>query len=205
MIEWIKAFCVNVWSWFIENKDSITAFFMSGQAISFVAAIIMLIKNLKGTKANTASTETLNKTLTNTNEMSVAVKTLEENFQSLKQENDLLRTELAETETRLQEVNSEIKNKLNAIVEVQAIVYSTIRDDGVRQTVNTILNNARYSEKNFKQELETQIAELKENYSNELKAVNEKMAQSMDKITEKLSATETAKTTMAKKIETTRY
>ena len=168
MIEWIKAFSISIWNWFIENKDSVTAFFMSGQAISFVAAIVMLIKNLRGTRANTASTETLNKTLTNTNEMSVAVKTLDENFQSLKQENDLLRVELAETESRLQEVNSEIKNKLNAIVEVQAIVYSTIRDDGVRQTVNTILNNARYSEKNFKQELETQIAELKESYSNEL-------------------------------------
>lgn len=205
MIEWTKSFTISIWQWFVENKDGITAFFMSGQAISFVAAIVMLIKNLKGTKDNTASTNALNKTLENTNEMSNSITQLDDNFLVLKQENDLLRIELKETEDKLQEANSEIKNKLNAIIEVQAIVYSTIRDDSVRQTVNAILNNARYSEKNFKDELQIQIAELKESYSNELKAVNDKMTESMDKITEKLSATETAKTTMANKHEILRY
>lgn len=205
MIEWIKSFATNIWQWFVENKDSITAFFMSGQAISFVAAIVMLVKNLRGTKDNTLSTNILNETLTNTNEMSNSIISLDSNFVMLKQENMSLRAELKETEDKLQEVNNEIKNKLNAIIEVQAIVYSTIRDDGVRQTVNTILNNARYSEKNFKDELQIQIAELKENYSNELKMVNDKMAKSMDEIAEKLSATETAKATMIEKTETLRY
>lgn len=204
MIEWIKAYSLSLWQWFIENKDGITAFFMSGQAISFVAAVVMLIKNLKGTKANTASTETLNATLKNTNDMADSISELDANFKILKEENDGLRVDLSKTETKLQESNDLIVNKLNSIIEVQAIVYSTIRDDGVRQTVNTILNNARYSDKNFKQELEAQIEALKDTYSNELKTVNEKMSSAMDKITEQLSATEVAKNSMSNR-ETIRY
>lgn len=205
MIEWIKTFGLSVYGWFVENKDTITAFFMSGQAISFVAAIVMLVKNLKGTKDNTASSNALNETLVNTNGMSKSITNLDTNFVALKKENDKLRTDLKNTEESLQASNDELKNKLNAIIEVQAIVYSTIRDDGVRQTVNTILNNARYSEKNFKDELQAQIAELKESYSNELKVVNDNMAASIDKITEKISLTETAKATMEKRVETVRY
>lgn len=196
MIEWIKMFGINVWQWFVENKDTITAFFMSGQAISFVAALVMLVKNLRGTKDNTKSSKTLNETLTNTNKMSDAITTLDGNFKSLKEENDGLRKELKEVEEKLQITNEEIKNKLNAIVDVQAIVYSTIRDDGVRQTVNTILNNARYSEKNFKQELEQKIEDLKQNYSEELAKVNEKMTKSMDDVIKQVSAVEEAKTVM---------
>lgn len=205
MIEWIKSFSISVWQWFVENKDAITAFFMSGQAVSFVAAVVMLIKNLKGTKDNTKSTDTLNRTLENTNSMSESIVSLDDNFISLKSENSLLRTELEEVTRKLQDANNEIKDKLNAIIEVQAIVYTTIRDDTVRQTVNNILNNARYSEKNFKDELQTQIAELKESYSNELKKVNDKMTESMDKITEKLNTTETAKDTVSKKHDVLRY
>lgn len=204
MIEWIKILTLNVWQYFVDNKDAITAFFMSGQALSFVAALIMLVKNLKGMKANTASTEKLDRTLINTNNMSQSINSLDGNFILLKQENDYLRAELAETEKKLRDENFEIKNKLNAIIEVQSIVYSTIRDDSVRQTVNTILNNARYSEKNFKESLETQINELKENYSSELKAMNDKVSSSMDKLAEQLSAVENAKNAMKNK-NITRY
>lgn len=204
-MEWLKSFGISVWQWFVENKDGITAFFMSGQALSFVAALVMLVKNLRGTRDNTKSTKTLNETMEKSNEMHSSVIKLDENFKALKDENDKLRTELSETETKLQSANDEIKNKLNAIIEVQAIVYSTIRDDGVRMTVNKILNNARYSEKNFKEALETQIEELKQNYTDELKAVNEKMAKSMDDIKSELAATETAKNLMSKRTENIRY
>ena len=199
IVEMIKQFGMSIWEWFLSNQESITAFFMSGQAVSFVAALIMLIKNLKGTRANTASTEKLDMTLVNTNNMSDSIVSLESNFLLLKQENDCLRTELKETETQLQNVNQDIVSKLNAIIEVQSIVYSTIRDDGVRQTVNTILNNARYSEKNFKESLETQIEELKQAYKFELQNVNDKMTKSMDEVKNTLNMAKNAEVTMRKR------
>lgn len=204
MIETIGAFGSSIWAWFVENKDVITAFFMSGQFLSFVAALVMLIKSLKRTKTNTDSTNVLNATLTNTNMMSNSIQVLDENFELLKNENSSLRSELSETETRLQEANKEIRDKLNSIIEVQAIVYSTIRDDSVRQTVNTILNNARYCEKNFKESLETQIEELRKDYNEQLKEVNEKMNKSIDEITSNIKTTETAQSKMMKN-DTYRY
>ena len=205
MIDTFKSFGISIWQWFVNNKDGVTAFFMSGQAISFVAALVMLIKNLRGTKDNTASSKILNTTLENTNQMSDSVIRLDKNFLQLKQENDNLRKELADTEENILASNNELTNKLNAIIEVQAIVYSTIRDDGVRQTVNTILNNARYSEKNFKEELESKIEEFKTSYSEELKNMDKKMSESMNKISEQLSASTNAETAMENRRHNLRY
>ena len=202
-MEMFKQFCISIWQWFVNNKDGITAFFMSGQAVSFVAAIVMLIKNLRGTKDNTASSKKLNETLESNNQMSESVKLLKEDFESLKLENEQMRKSLIKDNECIKQSNEEIKNKLNSIIEVQSIVYSTIRDDSVRQTVNTILNNARYSEKNFKESLETQIEELKQTYAKDIEAVNKKMTESMDNIKSGLSASESAAKTMANK--TIRY
>ena len=206
MIEIVKSFALSIWQWFVNNEDAILAFFMSGQAMSFVAALIMLVKNLKVTKDNTKSSEILNKSLDANNEMKSAVLNLDENFKLLKNENDLLREELKETEDTLESKNKEILNKLNSILEVQTIVYSTIRDDSVRTTVNTILNNARYSEDNFKESLEKQIDEFKNTYNSELQKVNELISKSIEDVKTNLNAVKTAEKNIRKRSEdVTRY
>ena len=201
MIEFVKSFATSIWQWFVNNKDAITAFFISGQAVSFVAAIVMLVKNLKGTKANTASAKVLTESLNSNNEMKESVTKLGKDFESLKLENDTLRDELKETERKLLKVNNETINKLNSIIEVQSIVYSTIRDDSVRQTVNTILNNARYSEENFKESLEKQIEEFRTTYNSELQKVNELMTKSIDEVKNNLHAAQNAENIMKKRSE----
>lgn len=205
MIETLTQFGSSIWQWFLDNKDAIMAFFMSGQALSFIAALVMLIKNLKGTKENTASTQKLDKTLDNTNNMCDSVTELNNNFKLLKEENDNLRNDLKETENKIVQSNEELRNKLNAIIEVQSIVYTTIRDDGVRQTVNTILNNARYSEKNFKESLEKQIDEMKINFTKELNTVNEHALKSVEEIKSELNASKKAEEKMLKRKESIRY
>ena len=206
MIEIVKSFALSIWQWFVNNEDAILAFFMSGQAMSFVAALIMLVKNLKVTKDNTKSSEILNESLNTNNEMKSAVLDLDENFKLLKIENDLLRKELKETEDTLKNKNKEILNKLNSILEVQTIVYSTIRDDSVRTTVNTILNNARYSEDNFKESLEKQIDEFKNTYNSELQKINESFSKSIENVKTNLNAAKTAEKNMRKRSEdVTRY
>lgn len=199
MIDLIKSYFISLYQWFVEHQDPITLLSILVQIVSLVAAIVLLIKNLKGTKNNTSSTDKLNQTLENTNSMSQSVVSLDDSVSSLKTENESLRTKLAETEEALLKSNKELANKLNAIIEVQSIVYSTIRDDGVRQTVNTILNNARYSEKNFKEELENKIEEFKQTYSTELKSINDKFTNSIDQVAKQLSATDIAKVTMETK------
>ena len=206
MIEYIKAFSLSIWEWVVTNRDSISTFVLSGQFASLVGALILLIRQIRQVKSNTSSTNMLNQTLTNTNTMSTSVRELDDNFKLLKAENDTLRTELSETEDRLQAANNEILNKLNAIIEVQSIVYSTVRDDSVRQTVNTILNNARYSEKNFKQELETQIETLKTTYENEMATLTKKVAASITEMSDSLNAGEQARAALKRRMdENVRY
>lgn len=208
MIETLQVFGMNIWQWCVDNKEAIIAFFMSGQFVSLIAAIVMLVRNIKQVKNNTASTQALDKTLVNTNVTYDKIIELDENVKLLTAENIGLREKLAETENNITNTNKLLSDKLNAIIEVQSIVYSTIRDDSVRQTVTTILNNARYSEKNFKEQLEMQIEELKTEFETKVADMNKAMNDTISNVANSINAAETAKI-RAQKIkgieENTRY
>lgn len=193
MIENLYTWWDNIYGWYIENESAIAAFFMSGQFVSLIAALTMLVKNVKQVKSNTASTEKLDTTLNNTNEMADKIIILENDISSLTESNKSLSTELATTREKLQESNDLITNKLNAIIEVQSIVYTTIRDDSVRQTVNTILNNARYSEKNFKENLEIQIEGIRKEFESKMATMSESVNAIVDDVEKSINAAEVAK------------
>ncbi len=193
MIETLSAFGTSIWQWFVENKDAITAFFMSGQFVSFLAACVALLKTVKQTKENTSSTDTLNKTLIKTNEMSESVTTVDTNVQALTEENANLRAELKTTEEKLSLQNDELTAKLNAIIEVQSIVYSTIRDDSVRQTVATLLNNARYNETNTKEQLQNQIDALRNRVEESIENVHKVVEEVTENVSNVMNAAENAK------------
>lgn len=193
MIEFLTTLKDNCWLWFLENKDTIIAWFMSGQAVSVVASFVMLIKNAKQIKSNTDSTNTLNGTLENTNVMKDDLDTLKQKVVTLADENEKLSNSVVELETKLSDSNKLIASKLDAIIEVQSIVYSTIRDDSVRQTVNTILNNARYSNTNFKEQLESEISGLKAEFETKIADISKGMTDAIDKVSNSVNAAEVAK------------
>ena len=193
MIEFLTTLKDNCWLWFLDNKDTILAWFMSGQAASVITTIVMLVKNAKQIKGNTESTKTLNTTLENTNVMKDDVDTLKEKVSVLTDENTKLSNSVLDLETKLSQSNNLIASKLDAIIEVQSIVYSTIRDDSVRQTVNTILNNARYSDTNFKEQLESEISGLKAEFETKMADISKGMNEAIDKVSNSVNAAETAK------------
>lgn len=193
MIEFLTALKDNCWLWFLDNKDTIIAWFMSGQAVSVIASFVMLIRNAKQIKSNTDSTNTLNGTLENTNVMKEDLDTLKQKVVTLADENEKLSNSVVELETKLSDSNKLIASKLDAIIEVQSIVYSTIRDDSVRQTVNTILNNARYSNTNFKEQLESEISGLKAEFETKIADISKGMTDAIDKVSTTVNAAEVAK------------
>lgn len=193
MIEFLTALKDNCWLWFLDNKDTIIAWFMSGQAISVIASFVMLVKNAKQIKGNTESTKTLNGTLENTNVMKEDLDTLKQKVSTLADENEKLSNSVVDFETKLSQSNKLIASKLDAIIEVQSIVYSTIRDDSVRQTVNTILNNARYSDTNFKEQLESEISGLKAEFETKIADISKGMTDAIDKVSNSVNAAEVAK------------
>jgi esterase/lipase len=192
MIDTLYIWWNNICGWYVDNEQAITTFFMSGQFVSLIGALFMLVKNIKQIKSNTASTEKLDTTLNNTNEMASQIKSLEEKVAALTEYDDHLTQELNETRNQLNESNCRIVDKLNAIIEVQSIVYTTIRDDSVRQTVNTILNNARYSEKNFKEQLESKIDDIKKEFESKMIDMNDTVNKAITDVANSVNAAETA-------------
>ena len=57
---------------------------------------------------------------------------------------------------------------MNAVLEVQSVVYSTIKDETIRKNVSGILMDAKYSETATRASLEAEVENLR-------KKVNEKI------------------------------
>ena len=207
MIETINLFFTNLWGWVLEHKEEISTFFMSGQFVSLITAVVMLVKNAKQIRSNTSSTNALNTTLVNTNTMSGQITSLEKSVTKLEKENAGLREELADTKDSISTENKLIANKLNAILEVQSIVYSTIRDESVRQTVNTLLNNARYSDKNFKEQLQSEIEAIKTEFESKMSDMSKAVNDTINNVSKSMNAVEDARNKQSKSVEgeTTRY
>lgn len=151
----------NIWLGILENKDEIIMFLTSSSFISFVVAIIGIWKTNKSTKANTKSTDALNGALItnekNCQDSELAASNTEEIKTFLSKMNEFLVGLEAKVDAKLEAHT----NKMNAMIEVQSIVYSTIKDEKVRNTVNNLLVNAKYSETATRAELKRQIEELK--------------------------------------------
>ena len=154
-------FFYNIGTGLMENKDQIIMFLTSSSFVSLVVALIGLWKTGKVTKANTNSTDALKSALDSNSKVvdnsDVAVSNTEE-----------IKTFLQKLSERLDGIESKVDNKLalnneklNAIIEVQSIVYSTIKDERVRNTVNNLLLNAKYAETATRAELKRQVEELK--------------------------------------------
>ena len=58
------------------------------------------------------------------------------------------------------------------MLEVQSIVYSTIKDEKVRSTVNNLLVNAKYAETATRAELQKQVEELKAKVAEQVDQLN---------------------------------
>jgi hypothetical protein len=154
-------FFYNIYLGLMENKDQILMFLTSSSFISLVVALIGLWRTSKTTKANTSSTNSLKDALDANSKVvgnsDIAVSNTEE-----------IKTFLLKLDERLAAFEAKVDNKLmtqaekvNAIIEVQSIVYSTIKDEKVRNTVNNLLVNAKYAETATRAELKRQIEDLK--------------------------------------------
>lgn len=165
-------FFQNVWTWIVQNKDAILMTITSTNFISFITSIVLLVKTLKSTKDNTKSTNILNGNIKTIEDFSNKVNEIE--IKVTNTENSLKDFEIKLNECiELQNLSI---SKLNLMLEAQTQVWSTIKDDNIRNSVNTILTSAKYKEtstiidmKNKLEELKTDLAEKTEALSRYIK------------------------------------
>ena len=183
MIEFIQ----SCYRWVAENYKEITMILTSTQFISLVSALLLILKNIKRTDENVASSKALKASLETTNLMSETVIKIEAENAALKNQNEKLESQLTELKESTSAMQETLIKKLNCMLEVQSIVYSTIKDDTIRNTVNSILVNAKYAETETREKLKNEISVLKtklEEEANKVKGIADKAADTISKIVE---------------------
>ena len=190
MVEFIK----NIGLWFVEHKDEILLFFTSGNFMAFITAIVMFVRQMKFNKSTNSVSENLSNSLIENAKM---IDQVTRTHNCCKDNEAKLDKFIETTNTQLNELNEQvvaINEKVQAIVEVQSLVYSTIKDESIRSNVQGILTNAKYIEQTAKAKLQEEISTLKtrvEEQATELQKVIETATQKVNEIT----TTEKAKVT----------
>lgn len=201
-------FLTSCYQWVAENYEKIMMVLQSTQFASLVAGAVFLWKTIVSTKQNMASSKKLDETVSKNNQMSENVVHIKQENETLKTQNEMLKSMVQNFETKFDEfvgkMNDKLESeqatltkKLNAVIDVQSIVYSTIRDDNTRNAINSILVNAKFDETadETRQKLMQEVADLKSKLAEEMekvKTMTEEASTKLEEIVEpKVEQTET--------------
>ena len=131
----------NIGKWFVENKETILAVLTAIQSSGLIGFIAWAVKSTKQVKLNTKTTETLNKSITCVDGLNGEVAEMKDVNKVLIEKCDYIENQMND----LQNSMDILITKIDAIIEVQSVVYTTIKDDKTRATVNNLLTNAKYA------------------------------------------------------------
>lgn len=156
MVELIR----NIGQWLANNKDGIIAVVTSTQFGGFIAALVMLIKNKKATKDNTAQTAKLDETIKENKALTEKVNNLEA---CIYEQNKIL-ADFKDYVVSTTKTNAEdfaiMQEKMNSMIDASSVAWSTIRDEDIRKNVNNILTTAKYREAGKLKDVQDNVVNL---------------------------------------------
>ena len=158
MIEFIR----NIGQWFVENKNGIIIALSSVDFAALGTLIYHVVKQRLENKEGVTETKKLSKLLAEN-------ETLNEEVKTLKAENKELKKDVH----TIKDQNELILNKMNAVLEVQSIVYSTIKDETTRVTVGNIINTAKHDEFQVRAKLYEELETLKRRVAEQSKVLED--------------------------------
>ena len=169
MIEFFQ----NIFNWFVENKDEIVLFFTSSNFIAFISAIVLFVKQIKTNKKGNLLSGQLKTSLDGSTKVVSDVVAMKEISDNTNAEVKKLEDDLSSFKSDVFDTMDTLLTKLNAVVEVQSIVYSTLKDESMRKNINSILIDAKYAETATRAALTAEIEELKQKVSTKMEDVKE--------------------------------
>lgn len=175
-------FFQNIWNWFIANKDEIVLFFTSSNFIAFVTAIVMLVKQLKCSKQNNVTNESLKSSLDNATSVANKVVSIHDSTVETTEHLSTVQTNLKELEKETCDALDVIVQKLNAVLEVQSLVYSTVKDETIKKCINNILMDAKYVETATRATLEQELEVLKQKLSENIETIKDVVEDTSTKV-----------------------
>lgn len=161
-------FFQNIWNWFVLNKDEIVLFFTSSNFVAFMTTIVMLVKQLRANKVNNETNNGLKASLDNAISIASDVVSIRDNSTATNDQLLTVQTDLDAFKKETYDALDVLVQKMNAVLEVQSLVYSTIKDETIRKNVSGILMDAKYAETATRASLEAEVESLR-------KKVNEKI------------------------------
>lgn len=198
-------FFLNLWQGILNNKDAIVVALTSVEFVGLVAAIVNLVKGTKNTSANTLANNALSVTIkegftsiVNSNELlkTDLRRTVEEN-KALSEKVELLINELAATKHELSlltETDNVLLFKLNSILEVQSLAYSTLKDVNTRNAILSILATAKHSETTHMSDIKAQLEAMRNEITEKVDGVNAAVRETVEKAENIINVVDNAKT-----------
>mgnify|MGYP003571249842 CR=1 FL=1 len=188
-------FFQNIGHWFVENKDEIVLFFTSTNFISFVSAIVLIVKQIRTTKTGTSTIRGLSETLNKTNELAEKVADVSNVSEKSLNTSIELDAKVERMEKVLDESIDVIRQKVNAMLEVQSIIYSSVKDETARKNVSNILASAKLTETASVAELQKQIEDLKSTLAEKMTETSNAVQEASEKVNDVI-ATHKKQTTL---------
>ena len=175
-------FFQNIYAWLAANSNKIVAFLTSANFLAMLTLVVNTVRTIKTNKGVAITSTDLKNELTESSKNRSVIASIKGVSETIKDVTEATKTAIDETKALLDKELLTVTNKVNAILEVQSLVYSTIRDDSLRQTVSNLLNTARYNDANTKEQLQSEIDSLKKALNDKMEEVNQTMSDAIDKV-----------------------
>lgn len=175
-------FFQNIYAWLAANSNKIVAFLTSANFLAMLTLVVNTIRTIKTNKGVAITSTDLKNELSESSKNRSVIASIKGVSETIKDVTEATKTAIDETKALLDKELLTVTNKVNAMLEVQSLVYSTIRDDSLRQTVSNLLNTARYSDANTKEQLQSEIDSLKKALNDKMEEVNQTMSDAIDKV-----------------------
>ena len=167
----------NIGKWFVENKETILAVLTAIQSSGLVGFIAWAVKSTKQVKLNTKTTETLNKSITCVDSLNGEVTEMKDVNKALIEKCEYLENQMND----LQNSMDILLTKVDVMIEVQSVVYTTIKDDKTRATVNNLLTNAKYAVTEQRKKLIDELEALRQQIKTQAEAQKQLVEHAVNK------------------------
>ena len=194
MVEFFK----NLFTWFVEHKDEIVVFFTSTNFAAVVSSVILLIKQIKATRNTNKSVENSSSILDKAVELAQHVTSVSDKASSTENNTEEIKVKIDSVNKQFVNELEILQQKLNAMLEVQTIVYNSMKDETARKNVFNLLTQAKLVETSKYAELEQQVESLK-------KKVEEKVNDVQSVVEETVTTVQNVVGTKKKKSDAARY
>ena len=194
MVEFFK----NLFTWFVEHKDEIVVFFTSTNFAAVISSVILLIKQIKATRNTNKSVENSSSILDKAVELAQHVTSVSDKASSTENNTEEIKVKIDSVNKQFVNELEILQQKLNAMLEVQTIVYKSMKDETARKNVFNLLTQAKLVETSKYAELEQQVESLK-------KKVDEKVNDVQSVVEETVTTVQNVVGTKKKKSGAARY